>query len=210
MAAMAAALCAALPAFAGEPEAAGQYRLAEGPDAAGMLVLLPDGRFQYALAYGALDEHAEGHWQKSGSGITLTTQPKPVPAVFSALPRGPDGPETPTLLVTWPDGRGIAGIDFRIGFDSGDVFTGYTQEYGWSMSTEDSRNPVWIELSEPFHGTKSTRFAIDPAAKGTLHYVLTPNDMEVVDFVATPADITPDGLILHRREGDMRFIRQRD
>ncbi len=26
----------------------------------------------------------------------------------------------PTLLVTWPNGKGIPGVDFTIGFDSGD------------------------------------------------------------------------------------------
>jgi hypothetical protein len=35
------------------------------------LLLHPDGRFEYMLAYGALDELASGCWTRSGATVTL-------------------------------------------------------------------------------------------------------------------------------------------
>ena len=62
---LAAALIAA-PAAAQDSPFVGEYRLAEGPDVGGGLLIRNDGRFQYMLAAGALDEQAEGRWEMRG------------------------------------------------------------------------------------------------------------------------------------------------
>lgn len=187
---------------------AGHYRASEGPDLASELLIRPDGHFEYVLYYGALDEHAEGHWTRADTRIVLFTDPKPVPAIFSAdAPAQADGAKL-TLLVAWPDGRGIAGIDFRIGFAAGDPVTGYTQDDGWSMPPEEKRVPQWIELVEPIHGVVSPRFPLDLAEGNVLHFTLTPNDIEVYDFRGDAIELTPEGLILHRGEGKIRYRRE--
>jgi len=185
----------------------GDYRLADGPDVAGELVLKPDGRFQYALAAGALDEQAEGRWVVADGQVRLYTEPKPRPAVFSAGPRTvtKDGPLK--LLVTWPNGEGIAGVDFTIGFDFGPPVTGYTQYYGWTMPPGERRVPRWVELVEPIHGVASPRFAITSGKGNALTFVLTPNDLGVVDFDGTVLERVGDRLIMHQRRGDMTFVR---
>lgn len=182
----------------------GRYRLAEGPDVAGELELTADGRFRYALAAGALDERAQGRWESTGGTICLHTEPKPVPPRFS---KASSEGQTATLLVTWPDGSGIPGVDFRIGFDAGDPLEGYTQYYGWTMPDGDVRLPLWIELSVPMHGLRSPRFELDALDGGRIHIVLTPNDLGVVDFQGACLEPTDDGVVLHRKEGDMRFRR---
>ncbi|MCF8707487.1 hypothetical protein [Rhizorhapis sp. SPR117] len=188
------------------PGLIGRYRLAEGPDVAGELVLTPDGRFRYALAAGALDERAQGRWQMVEGKTCLFTEPKPVASVFSkAPPIAADG-AAPTLLVTWPDGRGIAGVDFRLGFDTGEPLEGYTQEYGWSMPESDSRLPRWAELSVPMCQLTSGRIALDDHDHGVLHVILTPNDLGVVNFEAACLEVKADMVILHRKEGGMRFL----
>src|SRR4051794_34538740 len=100
------ALFAIQPALA-KDAAVGRYRLTAGPDVAAELLLHEDGRFEYALAEGALDEHAAGRWVRRGETLVLTTSPRPVPPVFSAAPRGAPARGAPTLRVTWPNGRGI-------------------------------------------------------------------------------------------------------
>ena len=72
----------------------------------------------------------------------------------------------PTLLVTWPNGEGIPGVDFRIGFDSGDPAEGYTQYYGWTMPEDDHRVPRWVEVSEPIYGFTAPRFELSGADRG--------------------------------------------
>lgn len=200
-------LAASAPALAADP-VAGHYRLAGVHDAAGELLLRDDGQFEYELAYGALDEHAKGRWVRHGTVIALTTLPKPVPPVFQLAPRSTPAPDAPTVRVTWPDGRGVAGVDFRIGFDAGDPIVGYTQEDGWRLPPDEHRAARWIELAEPIYGIVSPRYPIDRAGSGTLNFVIVPNDIGAVDFSGMVVDTLPGELIIHRGRGEMRFVRQ--
>src|SRR4051794_30848085 len=119
---LAAALLLAAP--AASAPLAGRYVL-HVHEAASELILHPNGRFDYALAYGALDEEATGRWRRVGDHVLLTTVPKPVPAVFSAGKAAHVATAPLALHVTWAGGRGIPGIDFRVDFDSGDPFVDY-------------------------------------------------------------------------------------
>lgn len=199
------ALCVPLPALADAP---GQYRLAEGPDAAGGLLLREDGTYSYFLIVGALDEESGGTWSRQGEEVVLTTEPKPVPPVFEraapALPDG-EGEGAAFLFVSWPDGRGIAGIDFLIGCADGAVMEGYTQSYGWTPSGGMCLEPQWIELSDPFHRVRSPRY---PIASGelSLRFTFVPNDMGTVDLTGATVTFADEAVILHRAEGDMRFL----
>ena len=194
----------AQPAFAGAPQP-GRYRVSEGPDVAGVLEIGANHRFQYALAAGALDEHAEGRWYRESSKICLRTEPRPVPAQFLLAPA--EAAQEYTLLVTWPNGKGIPGVDFRIGFDSGEPLTGYTQYYGWSMPQDDARVPRWIELAVPMHRLVSQRIALD--GRKTIRVTLTPNDLGTVNFQGACLEANGDGYVLHRDGGEMRLVRGR-
>jgi len=190
--------------------AIGHYRLAGGPDVAADLAIEADGHFFYVLAAGALDEQASGRWVADGTTIRLTTEPKPRPATIAtgAIARTDEGPLK--LLVTWPTGDGIAGVDFVIGFDSGDPVTGYTQDYGWTMQPDETRVPRWVELVEPIHGIVSPRFPIDLAKGNALTFVLTPNDLGIHDFEAATVEVRDGELLLHRGDATLRFVRAAD
>jgi hypothetical protein len=54
------------------------------------LLLKPDGHFQYELAYGALDEAAEGTWELKDNAVLLTTVPAVVPPRFVVVSDTPD------------------------------------------------------------------------------------------------------------------------
>lgn len=206
--ALLAILLATLPAAtaAQAPDFVGEYSLAEGPDAGGGLLIHADGRFQYGLSVGALDEQAEGRWEVRGEQLCLTTEPKPVPPVMvKAAPVAVDG-AVPTLFVSWPGGRGVAGVDFVIGFDAGEPAEGYTQDYGWTLNDEDKRVPRWVELREPIYGITAPRFDLGEADGGKLHVQIIPNDIGIVAFEGACADRTERGIVLHRTEGDMRFV----
>lgn len=203
---LAAALIAA-PAAAQDSPFIGEYSLAEGPDVGGRLLIRKDGRFQYMLAAGALDERAEGRWEARGNQICLTTEPKPVPPVMKKGPLIEVDGAVPTLLVTWPNGKGIPGVDFTIGFDSGDPAEDYTQVYGWTMPEDDERVPRWVEVREPIYDIFAPRYELTEADGGKLRVVIVPNDVGVVDFDNACVEKTERGVVLHRAEGDMRFAR---
>ena len=202
-----AAALIALPAAAQDSPFVGEYSLTEGPDVGGGLLIRNDGRFEYMLAAGALDERAEGRWETHGDLVCLTTDPKPVPPAMEKGPLVEVEGAVPTLLVTWPNGRGIPGVDFTIGFDSGDPIEDYTQTYGWTMPEDDERTPRWIELRESIYDITAPRFDLTDADGGKLRAIIVPNDIGVVDFDGACAENTERGVTLHRAEGDMRFVR---
>ncbi|MEO6716730.1 MAG: hypothetical protein ABIM50_05720 [Novosphingobium sp.] len=200
------ALLASPPATAA-PSLIGHYRLAGGPDVVGELEITADHRFRYGLAAGALDEQAAGRWVEQGAKVCLFSEPRPVPPAFTLGPRGAPARGSPTLLVKWPNGRGVALVDFVIGFDRGEVLSGYTQDYGWTMPRGDHRAPRWIELALPMHGFKSPRLSLDGKSRGTINVLLTPNDLGMVDFQGACLEAVDGRFVLHRDRGDMRFVR---
>jgi hypothetical protein len=185
---------------------AGRYRAAEGPDVAGQLELRKDGRFQYEFAAGALDEQARGRWETrqtpAGPQACLTTEPTPVAPVLQPTPAPAD--QEASVFVAWPTGQGIAGVDFVIGFDAGEPATGYTQDYGWTLDADDHRIPRWIELTEPIHRVLLARTAFPSGGK--FRAVLVPNDIGTVDFRYACLERKEARFVLHRSEGDMRFV----
>ena len=54
-----------------DPSLAGHYALSGVMEVGSELSLKADGRFQYMLAYGALDELASGCWTRNGVVVTL-------------------------------------------------------------------------------------------------------------------------------------------
>lgn len=200
-------LAAGSGAEAKERRPAGDYRLVGEQDVASGIRLTPDGRFQYFLSAGALDERAEGRWRLAGRRVALVTEPKPKPATFSRAEAGRTGEAALTVRVGSPDGRGIAGVDLRIGFDEGEPIEAYTQEDGWSLPAEETRIARWIELGVPMHRLASPRFPIDLAAGNALAFTLVPNDLGVLDFEGVAVTVEKKALIVERDGGRLRYER---
>lgn len=200
-------LLIASPAAAQPSPFIGEYAIAEGPDVGGGLLIRNDGRFRYLLAAGALDERAEGRWETQGDRICLTTEPAPVPPAFEKGTVAAVDGAIPTLFVSWPNGRGIAGVDFVIGFDAGDPIEDYTQADGWTMPEGDTRIPRWIELFESIYDIGAPRFDLSDSDDGKLRVILQPNDIGVVAFDNACLEATDQGAVLHRAGGRLRFVR---
>jgi hypothetical protein len=182
------------------------YRLRQGPDVASEIILYPDGRFEYFLAAGALDEQATGRWTRAGKTLRLTTVPKPKPAVFSAGPTEREAGAPFTVKVILPNGRGVALVDLRLTFDKGPPVEGYTQDYGWRLDPADKRMPRSISLAVPMYGLESQPFAIDASKANVFTFILTPNDLGTIDFENVPVTIEADRLIVHRGGSDLNYV----
>jgi hypothetical protein len=189
---------------------AGEYRLVGETDVASAFLLKPDGHFQYFLSAGSLDQQAQGRWTSDGKSVFFTTEPKPVPPLFKAGTEARTDEEKLTIRVVTEGGRGLAGVDLRIGFASGDPTDSYTQEVGWSLPPEETRTPLWVELSLPSYGMEPNRFPIEVAKANALAFTLVANDFGVIDFEALPADLTPNTLTTHRGGGAQKYERVRD
>ena len=195
------------PAGVAAPGPAGDYRLTGEQDVASGLRLQPDGHFQYFLIAGALDEQAEGRWAVADGIVTLVTEPKPVPPVFSRGAPGRSKKAALSVKVSSPGGGGIAGVDLRIGFDEGAPVEAYTQEDGWSLPADEKRIPRWIELAVPMHALASPRFPIDLARGNALAFTLVPNDLGIVDFDGVKVEKAGSALVMHRWGGRLRYER---
>lgn len=190
---------------AAERDPSGTYRLVGEQDVASAIRLHKDGRFEYFLIAGALDEQSQGRWSVAGGLVVLATEPKPVPPVFEPGPPARNAESALTVKVSSPKGNGIAGVDLRIGFDEGPPVADYTQEDGWSLPAEEKRTPRWIELEVPMHGFTSPRFPIDLAAGNALAFTLIPNDLGKFDFTGTRVEVKGKALIVHRGGARLRY-----
>lgn len=209
-AADAAARAPAPPAGPGNVAAAGHYRLRGGHETASELDLLPDGRFRFFLAEGALDLHAEGRWTSDGHIVVLNTEPRPTPPSFTPGPVTRTAEAPLVVLVRTPNGQGIADIDVRLHFADGREVTGYTQDYGWHYTDEAPPGvPQWVELSIAMYGLPPHRFALDPAAGNHFAFTLVPNDLGVQDFRDTALEMTGEGLVMTGPGGTGVFARER-
>ncbi|HST35106.1 MAG TPA: DUF4604 domain-containing protein [Allosphingosinicella sp.] len=197
------------PSLGPDRAAAGRYRLHEGPDVASGLELLPDGRFRYFLAAGALDARAEGRWSSDGRRVMLDTEPRPTPPVFSAGPVTRSDEAPLVVFVKGPDGRGLSSIDVRLGFTDGRIVEGYTQDYGWHYTeATPPGTPAWVELSLGMYGIAPRRFPLDAAAGNHFSFLLTPNDLGVVDFRAQLLDMTGRDLVMTRDGATSTYRRE--
>jgi hypothetical protein len=194
---------------AAERGQAGAYRLVGEQDVASGLQLGRDGRFQYFLSAGSLDEQARGRWRSDGDVLALSTEPKPVPPLFQPAPSARTASAKLAVKVSSPGGAGIAGVDLRIGFDEGAPVEDYTQEDGWVLHADEERTPRWIELAVPMHGIASPRFPIDLATGNGLTFTLVPNDLGVVDFTGVKVEVDGKALIVHRGSARLRYERVR-
>ena len=63
----------------------GHYYLQSVRETGSELLLRPDGRFEWMMSYGAVDQFAQGHWQAKGNTVTLTSTPPDGHPVFRLL-----------------------------------------------------------------------------------------------------------------------------
>lgn len=196
--------CLAATSPAHEAGPVGTYRV-HATDVASELALHPDGTFTYFLSAGSLDEHAEGRWRVDGPLIRLETVPKPVPATFSVGVVKRTMNHRLEIHVVGPNGSGIAAVDVEVTFDAGDPVTGYTQDYGWTLSDGEARIPHAVQLSVPIHGLRSQRFPIDISAGNDLTFVLTPNDLGTLDMADITLEPRPGQLVMRRNGEELEF-----
>ncbi len=185
----------------------GKYMHSEMELASG-LWLKADGTFQYFLTVGSLDEKADGRWTAQGNRVVLENDPVPVPPTITTGSGGRDPASKLRLKVTIPSGRGVPGVDLVVGFDTGDPLEGYTQSDGWTLPADEKREPRWVMFSMSSYGLRSARFPIDARTANALAYILTPNDIGVVNFAKVNVMADGNGLTVIREGQSMRYEKQ--
>lgn len=186
---------------------AGDYDASEREMVAG-LRLSKDGRFQFGLTVGSLDQMAQGRWKADGNRVHLTSDPRPVPPTIKAgrveVTRG----QPFAIRVVGPSGNDVPGVDLRIEFDSGAPLDSYLPGNAWSLPEEERRVPRFVTFSIPSHRIEFPLLALDARPGTTAIFDLVPNDFGVADM--TDAVVTVDGgtLTLSYALGTLRMRRR--
>lgn len=166
-----------------------------------------DGRFEYGLTVGSLDERAQGRWKVAGSRVDLTSDPRPVAPTITTgrIDLAPGEPFAMRVLA--PNGRDMPGVDLRIEFDTGEPLESYLAGGPWPLPPEETRVPRFVTFSMPSYRLQSERLPVHAKAGTVAIFLLTPNDFGVADLTGSHAEVEGDSLTLYRPEGIMRFRR---
>ena len=172
------------------------------------LWLKADGTFQYWLTVGSLDETAKGRWTASGSRIQLVNDHPVKPPTITPGPAAKDASTKLHLKIVTPSGRGVPGVDLTVGLADSKTEEGYTQADGWTLPAGQTGKPRWVSFSMDSYRLQSPRFPIDLGAANMLTYLLTPNDIGVVDASTMTVTASRDGLTVIREGHLMQFGRR--
>lgn len=171
------------------------------------LELKADGRFEYGLSYGAMDEQAAGRWTVRGDKVLLTSDPVKAPRfIFVGQKSAPAG----TFEISLDVPHGLSAQYFDGMFITAKNHGGQEQlsddgPKSWPIDQADP--PVRAMVALQMFELHSDPVTIDPAKGYSLQFRFEPNDLGKVDFHDTPLVIDHGDLLLDRFDRHIRFRR---
>lgn len=179
----------------------GQMEIAAG------LELRADGRFDYALSYGALDEEARGRWEVDGSRVLLTSDPVAAPK-FVLLAAKPMPSERLTLTLDLPQGVDRQYFSARVRLSDGRAIERQFGQEGLEIPLAPGEQAVSVSVMLPVYDLVSEAFALPRASGGEAHLRFDANDLGKVAFERQALAVRPEGLVLQRHDRTIVFRRQ--
>ena len=178
----------------------GQTEVAAG------LELRGDGRFRFAMSYGALDETGEGAWSVEGGRVLLAGDPV-MPPRFTLLEHA-DGPAGRLAIdLDLPRGLSRSYFDAEIRVADGRTVRRQLGENGLVIELADKDRPVDVALALPIWDLRSDPARLAARGDGRIRFRFEPNDLGKVRFARTPLRIDGAELILEHRGLTIRFRR---
>ena len=175
------------------PDAAGLYEINQ-MEMAGGLELRPDGRFRYALEYGAVSEEGAGKWTIDGSRVLLTSDPMPRSPDFELIKDDP-APKGELYVTVAPSQFGNWTDHPKIG-----LLEEKARDLRIVDLEEDGRVPLndwWptsIVLITPIYMDEGSYFRLADERGHRMHFRFVPNDLGKARF---------DGELLAEDEGNL-------
>jgi hypothetical protein len=170
------------------------------------LELQADGRFRYALAYGALDEEAAGKWTLRGDRVLLTSDPVTAPR-FALVSQARGAPGVLRVDLDLPKGLSRQYFDALITKANGQAERKQLAEDGLSLPFAAAEAPTTIRLSLQMFGVASAPVRLDANSGYSVRFRFEPNDIGKVSFEATPLRVVNGELLLDRHGRTIRFRR---
>lgn len=199
---LAALLLAAGPA-AGADALAGLYEIRQ-MEMGGGLELTPDGRFRYALEYGAVSEEAEGRWTINDGRVLLTSDPMPKSPSFDVVKDEP-APAGQLWLELAPPGFGDFTTNLEMIATFKDGSRDELRDDGDGHMPIDGKMPVSIQVIVPIYGHLSPPISLSPNRGHRLTLRFMANDIGKARFDGEPVTREGETLVLYRYEAKIVF-----
>lgn len=170
------------------------------------LRLQPNGRFDYMLAYGALDESASGTWRVDGGAVLLTSDPV-TPPKFVLLGQEPSPDGKTHIMLDLPKGWSRQYFDAEFGLSGGRFAGGQLSDDDDTIPLGPGDRPISLRLRLGVYELRSDAFRLDGAAASRIHVRLEQNDLGKVAFAKTPLRIVGKTLTFDRHGRSIVFRR---
>jgi hypothetical protein len=170
------------------------------------LKLQADGRFDYGMSYGALDESASGTWRVDGDYVLLTSDPV-TPPKFVLLEQRPAADGKTHLVLDLPKGWTKQYFDAEIGLADGRSVGGQLSDDSDTISLTPADRPVSLRLALGVYDLRSDAFRLDGTGASRIHVRFEQNDLGKVAFAKTPLRIDNGNLLLDRYGRSIVFRR---
>ncbi|MBS1800005.1 MAG: hypothetical protein JSS95_09295 [Acidobacteria bacterium] len=139
---------------------AGHYVLEDAHEMGSELVLKPDGRFEYMLAYGAADYTATGKWRVAGDTVVLDSKLPTAPAFKLLRSNDLRSPDV-RVWVKGTNGSPVANLDVALTTASGEV-NARTDRDGMALFPGASQ-PKSVVIRVAVYNKDSGPVALNPA-----------------------------------------------
>lgn len=170
------------------------------------LKLRADGRFDYGLSYGALDESATGTWRVQGDSVLLTSDPV-TPPTFVMLGQQPASDGETHLVLDLPKGWTRQYFDAEVGLADGRDVGGQLSDDSDAIPLAAGDRPISLRLTLGVYEIRSDAFRLDGTPASRIHVRFEQNDLGKVAFAKTPLRIDNGNLLLERYGRSIVFKR---
>jgi hypothetical protein len=171
---------------------------------AARLVLRPDGRFAYALSYGALDEQAQGRWVEADGKVLLTTEPKPKQPRFAVVSDKPAADGSIHVALSDPDLLQGSSLTMVVTYEGAATPAFVEVDEDGRLPVPAGKTVATLVPDLPVFEQPLPAHALTPGGHSIV-FRFEPNDLGIAAFDRQPLAIEGDTLVLSRYDRTIRF-----
>lgn len=172
---------------------------------AGGLELTTDGRFRYALEYGAVSEEGEGRWSAKRDLVTLTSDPMPRAPAFEVVKDEPAPPGELWVSLAPPGfGSWTAQLEILVTF-RGEPEPSMIRAGADGRVPLDGKVATSIRPLVPVYGVATGPIPLSGQAGHKILLRFAPNDLGKARFDREPLAVEGDTLVLRRYDARIVF-----
>jgi len=170
------------------------------------LLLKPDGKFEFMLAYGAADYWAKGTWTRDGNAVVLHSAGKEE-APFRLVRSEAGKPGRIRVVVLGQNNKGVENIDVHL-LTASKALDGRTDSDGAAVFSDDPKAHA-VAFEVPVYQIATKPYEIDPAKKDFYFEI---NGDAITQVLFKDERLAIDGTTLVMKHWDpekpMRYVKE--